>query len=46
VHNDIKPENFLVNEKTGEPVLIDMGLFSVKGEKYVSDQQSTSLPRT
>ena len=28
VHNDIKPQNFLVNEKTGEPVLIDLGSWS------------------
>lgn len=28
VHNDIKPKNFLVNEETGEPVLIDLGLWT------------------
>lgn len=28
VHNDIKPHNFLVNENTGEPVLIDLGSWS------------------
>lgn len=33
VHNDIKPNNILVNEKTGEPVLIDLGLWERTGEK-------------
>lgn len=31
VHNDIKPKNFLVNEVTGEPVLIDLAGYSEKG---------------
>lgn len=30
VHNDIKPENFLIDEKTGEPIVIDLGLWSHK----------------
>ncbi|MGB8647111.1 MAG: DUF4157 domain-containing protein [Anaerolineae bacterium] len=25
-HNDIKPDNFVVDERTGEPVVIDLGL--------------------
>ena len=33
VHNDIKPENFLVNRETGEPVLVDLGLWSRKGKR-------------
>jgi len=32
VHNDIKPDNFIVDEKTGEPVLVDFGTWSKKGE--------------
>ena len=32
VHNDIKPGNFIVNEKTGEPVLIDLGGCCKKGK--------------
>ena len=31
-HNDIKPKNFLVNEKTGEPVVIDLGLWTEPGD--------------
>ena len=34
VHNDIKPENFLVNKETGEPVVIDLGIWSRKDEKH------------
>ena len=33
VHCDIKPENFIVNEKTGEPVLIDLGVWCKTGKK-------------
>ena len=33
VHNDIKPDNFLVNEKTGEPVLVDFGVWSATGKQ-------------
>ena len=33
VHCDIKPTNVIVNENTGEPVLIDLGEWSKKGEK-------------
>ncbi len=32
VHNDINPDNFLVNEETGEPVLIDLGNWSWKDD--------------
>jgi len=35
VHNDIKPENFLVNQETGEPVLIDLGFSSEKDAVFV-----------
>jgi len=32
-HRDIKPPNFLVNEKTGEPILIDLGLWAEHGSR-------------
>lgn len=35
VHNDIKPENFLINAQTGEPVLIDLGVWTKTGATRV-----------
>ncbi|WP_037036450.1 hypothetical protein [Pseudovibrio sp. JE062] len=32
VHNDIKPDNYVVSIETGEPVIIDLGLHSKAGE--------------
>ncbi|WP_159096853.1 protein kinase domain-containing protein [Pseudovibrio sp. Alg231-02] len=32
VHNDIKPDNYVVSAETGEPVIIDLGLHSKAGE--------------
>ncbi len=32
-HNDIKPENFVIDKHTGEPVLLDLGLSSKLGDK-------------
>ena len=36
VHNDIKPQNFLVNEETGEPVVIDLGIWTKSREKHIT----------
>lgn len=33
VHNDIKPKNFMVNQETGEPVVIDLGTWTKSGER-------------
>lgn len=44
VHNDIKPENFMVNEETGEPVLIDLGLWSETGAKVVGGTPNFQSP--
>ncbi len=32
VHNDIKPENYVVDQHTGEPIVIDLGLHSKTNE--------------
>ena len=44
VHNDIKPDNFLVNEHTGEPVLIDLGGWCWKGDIALGITESYAAP--
>lgn len=44
VHNDIKPTNFMVNKETGEPVLIDLGLWSATGAKGVGGEWNFMSP--
>lgn len=44
VHNDIKPANFLVNEKTGEPVLIDLGFSTEKDKKPIGATKHYMAP--
>lgn len=44
VHNDIKPANFLVNEQTGELVLIDLGLWSKKDARDVGGTSIFNSP--
>lgn len=51
VHNDINPDNFLVNEETGEPVLIDLGNWGWKddsapgfSEGYASPEARVGYP--
>lgn len=36
VHNDIKPDNFLVHEGTGEPIVIDLGISTDTGTKWAT----------
>ena len=44
VHNDIKPDNFLVNKETGEPILIDLGCCSGKDELRVGHTERYAAP--
>lgn len=44
IHNDIKPDNFLVHEKTGEPVLIDLGGWSWKDDPAQSISEAYAPP--
>ena len=44
VHNDIKPDNFLVNKETGEPILIDLGFCSRKNELSVGHTEKYAAP--
>ena len=43
-HNDIKPQNFVVDAKTGEPVLIDLGLHNVVGTRAPGGTEGFSSP--
>ena len=45
VHNDIKPDNFMVNENTGEPVLIDLGHASTSRARQVGYTPGYEAPK-
>ncbi|HHP0488732.1 TPA: protein kinase domain-containing protein [Vibrio harveyi] len=43
-HNDIKPDNIVFDKKTGEPIVIDLGLHSRLGEKVKGFTEQFKAP--
>lgn len=44
VHNDLKPENYVIDATTGEPIVIDLGGAARKGEQPGAITQEYSAP--
>jgi serine/threonine protein kinase len=43
-HNDIKPDNFVVDQRSGEPIVIDLGLHSKQGDRVGGATKEYAAP--